>query len=103
MGSLLRVVTEASPQALRVLAEGEVDIASVDELTAALLAAEQTDVPQIVLDLSGVTFLDSAGVLMLLQANTRSRAKGERLRVLTSPAVDRVIDLCQLRDKLPLS
>lgn len=96
-----QVVTDM--QAGRILVTGEVDIASVDEVTPALLKVEASDARAVVLDLSAVTFLDSTGVRMLLAAEARSRANGHRLTVVSCPAVDRLIDLCGLRDRLPLN
>ena len=46
------------------------------------------------LDLSGVTFMDSAGVRLLISANARSRADAHRLVLLRGPAaVQRVLEL----------
>ena len=84
----------------RIRVRGEIDLATVPALSAALEAAEAGDAPQIVLDLTDVSFIDSSGIAVLLRADARSRRDGARLRLATSPAVDRVIDLCGLRGKL---
>ena len=97
------VMTETAAGGLRVLVRGEVDIDSVGALVSELRAAEAGDATSIVLDLSGVSFLDSIGVSAIVRGALRSRADGDRLRVVTSPAVDRVIDLCGLRERLPLA
>lgn len=106
-GSRSRLAPEAQVvtdmQAGRVLVTGEVDLASVDEVTPALLKVEASDAAAVVLDLSAVTFLDSTAVRMLLAAEARSRANGHRLTVVSCPAVDRLIDLCGIRDRLPLN
>src|SRR5882724_4028266 len=44
---------------------GEVDMSNADELRAALVAAIPAEAPGIVLDLSGVDYLDSAGIRMI--------------------------------------
>jgi anti-sigma B factor antagonist len=97
------VMTETAPGGLRVMVRGEVDIASVGAVVAELRAAEAGDAASIVLDLSGVSFLDSMGISAVVRGALRSRADGDRLRVVTSPAVDRVIDLCGLHGRLPLA
>jgi anti-sigma B factor antagonist len=51
---------------------GELDLASADELDAVIRDAEETEVGQIVVDLSGVSFLDSTGLRALLSAKMRS-------------------------------
>lgn len=97
------VMTEAAESGgLRVRVSGEVDIASVDAMISELRAAEAGDATSIVLDLSAVSFLDSTGISAIVRSALRSRANGNRLRLVTSPAVDRVIDLCGLRGRLPL-
>lgn len=51
---------------------GELDLASADGLEAALREAEETDIGWIVVDLSDVSFVDSTGLNVLLQAKMRS-------------------------------
>ena len=96
------VMTEIAASGLRVLVRGDVDIDTVGALDAELRAAEAGDATSIVLDLSGVSFLDSMGISAIVRGALRSSATGDRLRVVSSPAVDRVIDLCGLRGRLPL-
>ena len=96
------VRTEIAASGLRVLVRGEVDIDTVGALDSELRAAEAGDATSIVLDLSGVSFLDSMGISAIVRGALRSSANGDRLRVVSSPAVDRVIDLCGLRGRLPL-
>lgn len=82
---------------------GELDIATVDVLERALLEAEQTDAELIVLDLSGLTFIDSTGLRLVLDVNERCGGTVDRLRVIAgSPAVERLLDIVGLRERLPL-
>ena len=97
------VLTEAAAGGVCVRVRGEVDIDTVGAMVRELRAAEERDTPSIVLDLSGVSFLDSVGVSAIVRGALRAQADGNRLRVITSPAVDRVIDLCGLRSRLPLA
>jgi anti-sigma B factor antagonist len=60
---------------------GELGLASADELDAVIRNAEETDVGRIVVDLSGVSFIDSTGLGVLLRAKSRSDG---RLRYIPS-------------------
>jgi anti-sigma B factor antagonist len=74
---------------------GELDIGSAPTLRDALLGLlARDDVPDVWLDLSGVSFLDSSGLAVLLMGARRWKAEGRRL-VLTRPTrvARRVIDL----------
>ncbi len=86
-----------------VAASGELDIATVEVLEQALLAAERSDAAQIVLDLSGLTFIDSTGLRLVLDVNERCGGAADRLRVIAgSPVVERLLDIVGLRESLPL-
>jgi anti-anti-sigma factor len=63
-----------------VTAEGELDMATVGDLADELDRAAASDAKQILLDLSGVTFIDSMGIHLLVKAQ-RHVAQG-RLRLL---------------------
>jgi anti-sigma B factor antagonist len=83
---------------------GEMDAANAGELDRALLRAEGTDAVEIVLDLSGLHFIDSTGIAVLVAADARSRADGKRLSVLRgSEPVQRTIEICGLADRLPFA
>ncbi len=56
------------------------------------------------LDLSGLTFLDSTGVHLLVRAAARSRADSDRLTLLRgSPAVQRLLEICGVDEVLPFA
>jgi anti-anti-sigma factor len=78
---------------------GEIDLASIDALEAAITATEQ-DAPadsDVVLDMSGVTFLDSSGLRVLVTANDRLDAAGRRLVIRRPPAsVLRILEITGL-------
>jgi anti-sigma B factor antagonist len=70
---------------------GELDLANAPEVERQLTGAEAADATSIVLDLSGLTFIDSTGIRMIVSADARSRANSHRLTLLRgSPAVQRV-------------
>ncbi len=78
-----------------VVAAGEVDLASAEaleqEATAALVQAETTEV---VVDLSGVTFLDSSGISALVKQRRLADERGKLMRI--SGAGGTVRDVLQL-------
>ena len=81
---------------------GELDLATAPDVQRELDRAEASDAREIVLDLSGLRFIDSTGLRLVLTAHARSRSDGDRLRLLRgSEPVHRVFDLCGLGERLP--
>lgn len=80
---------------------GEMDVDTAGGVEQELIRAEATDAPAIVLDLGGLTFIDSTGIRMLLMVDARSRSDGDRV-ILRHPsqAVRRVLHLAGLEDRL---
>ena len=54
---------------------GELDLASVNELRSVALDIFATGQPNLALDLSGVTFIDSAGIGAVVDLANRSRER----------------------------
>jgi len=65
---------------------GEVDLASAPALEQTLRNAEREVTSEMVVDLSGVTFMDSTGLHLLLDARDRASHRGYRLRYRNIPA-----------------
>ena len=63
---------------------GEIDFETAPGLDAALRSVERLGVPTIVLDMSGLTFIDTSGLNRLVVALKRQREKGGDV-VLQSP------------------
>ncbi len=81
---------------------GELDIATAPEVQQELERVEATDARSIVLDLSGLTFISTIGIQIVLEAEARSRANGSRLTLLQGPtAVHRAFEISGLLDRLP--
>lgn len=83
--------TEEGESPHLVAARGELDAASAGELAVALTAAVEA-CGGASLDLAEVTFIDSSGLRVLIDAYRRSDGDGFRI-VAASPAVRRVLDL----------
>lgn len=67
------------------LLAGEVDIATVGRVRAALRTALREDVETLVLDLAAVTFMDSSGLHLARDATTGAARAGVRFVVLPGP------------------
>lgn len=97
----LDVSSAASGGAVTVTLRGELDLGSIGGLQERLTAIERGEPERIVLDLSGLSFIDSSGLRMLLLADGRARERGREL-VLTSStdAVQRMFEMTGARDLL---
>ena len=74
--------------------EGEVDLATVEELQAAIDAAFMDRAEHLVVDLNGATFMDSTGLKALVMANRRFGEAGRSFAIAVSGGpVSRLIDL----------
>jgi anti-sigma B factor antagonist len=65
--------TEEKQGTTVVYLEGELDLAGVPKLREALHSAQHEKVSQIIVDLQGLTFLDSSGLGALIAADTAGR------------------------------
>jgi anti-anti-sigma factor len=80
--------------AVRVRPVGEIDLATAGQVARALRDAACAEV---VLDLSAVSFIDSSGIRMILEARDASLERGSRLSLLPGPpAVQRAFDITGL-------
>jgi anti-sigma B factor antagonist len=80
---------------------GELDVASAPALRDSMLALLNRGVDSLVVDLRGVTFIDSTGVGSLLRLHHRQGLLGGRIHfVADQQAVLRVLDLMQLTRRL---
>lgn len=72
--------------------EGELDMATVPELGRALREAASSS-GQIVLDFSGVSFMDSTGLVLLLGSVRKGHGDAGLVILHPTPSVRRVFDL----------
>jgi anti-anti-sigma factor len=98
------VSTERTDNTTRVKMTGELDIGTAEQAESEIREAESTDGgTTVVLDLGGLTFMDSTGLRLLVAADARAREAGRRLAIVRGPdAVQRVIELTGLSAKLDL-
>jgi anti-sigma B factor antagonist len=95
------VTTTSAPGIETITLSGELDIATADELTAALDALSVDREGRLVIDLSAVGFMDSTGLRVLIEANRRAEAGGYELVIVTgeSPA-KRVLELTRMNEHM---
>lgn len=88
---------------IRIELRGELDLATAPQVEEALTGAESGAPGVILLDLSGLSFLDSSGLRTILSADARAQEGGRRLAVVKGPdPVQRVFAITGLEDKLEL-
>jgi anti-sigma B factor antagonist len=81
---------------------GELDLASAGDVQVELERVEASDAESIVVDLAGLTFIDSTGVRLVYNAHVRLGHEGGRLALLRgSEGVQRLFQLTALEDQLP--
>jgi anti-sigma B factor antagonist len=99
---LVALDVRRSDGSVRIVASGEIDSSSAPQFRRTLetLLAEP-GLSEIVVDLAGVTFLDSAGLCVLAATHRRIKGRGIQLRVLASSrAVIRPLQITGLWDLL---
>jgi anti-sigma B factor antagonist len=94
-GKPAAIKSKREGDSLTVAVAGEIDLSTAAHLATAIRDAEQTEVNRIVVDLSAMSFVDSTGLSVLLEAIKRTRSDGNRLSFVPSKheAVTRVLAL----------
>lgn len=82
---------------------GELDLAGIDAVRDAIAGAREDDCARLALDLSGLSFLDSSGVRLLVEVDRAERAAGRELLVVRGgEAVQRVLALTRVDERLTI-
>jgi len=100
--NLADVHTEIQGSALVARLTGEVDLSNARVIGRALVAAVSNQTETVVLDLSQLQYLDSAGIQLIYQLQTQLRARRQQLRLVVppdSPAAD-ALRLAGIADQL---
>jgi anti-sigma B factor antagonist len=78
---------------------GELDLTSVPQFEREIHEAEATSPSRLVIDLSGLDFMDSTGLRALLQARERAKGESHELALRRGPRqVQRVLELTKTLD-----
>jgi anti-sigma B factor antagonist len=97
------VMTSVDGDIVTVTASGEIDLLAAPALRTALLDAAQSGAPEVALHMAAVSFIDSTGLSVIVQAWRRLDAAGRHLIMASASAsVTRVITTSGLTDLLGL-
>lgn len=93
----LRVETEGGKTLVTI--EGDFDLQVAEQVAEELRSVESAEPEMLVLDLKGLTFLDSSGMGVIAAAQTRSSAAGRRFAIVSPrPGVVRAFKISGLAD-----
>ncbi len=102
MVEALTIEVADGPNGCVITLRGEFDIASAERFETLLSGLDVRR--DIVVDLRGLTFMDSTGIRFLLKMNDQVLAAGHRLTIVPGgPAVQRVFTLAGIQDRLPIA
>jgi len=97
----LTVRSEIENDTARVSLQGELDLHGADPVTAELDRLAASDVHAVLIDASGLSFLDSSGLRALLAGREKLKSAGVQLRIVEAcDAVTRLLDMTGTRSLL---
>jgi anti-sigma B factor antagonist len=81
---------------------GQLDLATRDQLHAALMAAFESGAKTIVLDLSRLEFMDSSGIHLIAMATHIAAERRREFSLVRGPVhIQRLFDVAGITDRLP--
>jgi anti-sigma B factor antagonist len=93
--------TSVAEQAVVIALRGELDLAGAAALEQELARLEDEPATTVLLDLRGVSFMDSSGLRVIAVASQRTQDLGRRLALLPGPGqVMRVFEITRMRERL---
>ncbi|MDP9182374.1 MAG: STAS domain-containing protein [Actinomycetota bacterium] len=103
MNQHLSCSTASSGTVAVITCAGEIDMSTADALRDELNAAVQSTATAVLVDLTGVTFMDSTGLGLLAKSHTRAVERGSVIRLVGPiPHVAKVMHITQLDQVLPV-
>jgi anti-sigma B factor antagonist len=101
--TILDVETRPGDGLVQVVLRGELDLSTVEKVETELDAVEAGEEKLVVLDLSGLSFLDSTGLRLMVTADQRAQKGGRRLVIIKGPEpVQRVFSITKLDEALEM-
>ncbi|WP_214107679.1 STAS domain-containing protein [Acrocarpospora catenulata] len=98
----LRVVSDRNDPYVVITVLGDVDTTTVAQLQAEVAQARQIS-PHLLFDLAGMTFMDSAGIRVLLDAYNHARAHAGSVAICSPrPSPKKVMELVGLTAHIPV-
>jgi anti-anti-sigma factor len=81
--------------------DGELDIAAAGEVSNALSRVWDDGAGTVVMDLRGLSFMDSTGLRIIVQSDATARQAGKRFQIIRPPApVQRLFEITDLQSRL---
>jgi anti-anti-sigma factor len=97
------VERQVSADTARIVVRGELDMETGPRLEEEIRRAEAESPALLVLDLREVSFFDSTGLQLVLDADVRAREEGRRFVVLPGEGEPmRILELAEVADRLQL-
>ncbi|MDP1795594.1 MAG: STAS domain-containing protein [Acidimicrobiales bacterium] len=91
---------ERDPQTVLVTVNGEIDAASSGALRAGVKDAISSGYKKVILDMAGVSFMDSAGLRALIDTQKLGENTGATVRIeRASDSVSRLLEMTALTDR----
>ena len=101
--TILELETRRGEGLVQLVLRGELDLSTVQKVEDELAAIEAGDDQVLVIDLSGLTFLDSTGLRLMVTADQRAQKDGRRLVIVKGPeTVQRVFSITKLDETLEM-
>jgi anti-sigma B factor antagonist len=86
----VEVETEQRDGGLRVVLSGDLDVATAPSVEERLVELDRPDSPAVlVLDLRGLSFIDSTGLSLLINTDSRARKAGRRVTIVSGKGAPR--------------
>jgi anti-anti-sigma factor len=99
--NLLEVSSDQQGRKLVITVAGELDVSTAPILERELDRAAEASPPSLRLDLSGLRFMDSTGLQLVLSTATRAQEAGRELELVrSSDSVQRVFQVAGLEERL---
>ncbi len=99
----LSLETREEGEQVRIALVGELDLSSALTFDEEIRRAEEREPKTLVIDLSGLKFLDSTGLRLIMSAQARARKRGMRLAIVEGgDAVKRIFRLAGVNRRLDI-
>jgi anti-sigma B factor antagonist len=97
------VQTAEHDNATHVLLRGDLDLSTAKQAEQAIEDAERSGQQTVVVDLRGLSFMDSTGLRVIVSADKRASRSNRRLVIIQGPlAVRRVFEITRLGERLDI-
>jgi anti-sigma B factor antagonist len=89
--------------AMHVTLSGDLDLSTAKRAEEAIENAERAGRDMVVIDLRGLSFMDSTGLRVIVSADKRAKRSGKRAVIVQGPAaVRRVFEITRLDERLDI-